>query len=61
PGFKYRSYYLTVQFSISDAPAHDELVVALGASTLGRQHHRIGDRYSDLKLVGHDIENPAGI
>lgn len=56
-----RSHYLTVQFSISDAPAHDELVVALGASTSGRPHHRIGDRYSDLKMVGHAMENPAGI
>ncbi|HEY3537637.1 MAG TPA: amino acid synthesis family protein [Trinickia sp.] len=44
-----RSHYLTVQFSICDAPAHDELVVALGASIGGRPHHRIGDRYQDLK------------
>ena len=47
-----RSHYLTVQFSIYDAPAVDELVVALGAATRGRPHHRIGDRYSDLKLWG---------
>ncbi len=44
-----RSHYLTVQFSIVDAPAPDELVVALGASIGGRPHHRIGDRYQDLK------------
>ena len=56
-----RSHYLTVQFSIYDAPAVDELVVALGAATRGRPHHRIGDRYSDLKALGRDIENPAGV
>jgi len=56
-----RSHYLTVQFSIPDAPGHDELVVALGASTGGRPHHRIGDRYSDLEAIGRDIDNPAGV
>lgn len=56
-----RSHYLTVQFSIYDAPAADELVVALGAATGGRPHHRIGDRYSDLKALGRDVENPAGV
>lgn len=56
-----RSHYLTVQFSVYDAPAADELVVALGAATGGRPHHRIGDRYSDLKLLGREVENPAGI
>ena len=56
-----RSHYLTVQFSISDAPAADELVVALGAATGGRPHHRIGDRYSDLAALGRDLENPAGV
>ncbi|SAK92041.1 hypothetical protein AWB78_04974 [Caballeronia calidae] len=44
-----RSHYLTVQFSIVDAPAPDELVIALGASIGGRPHHRIGDRYQDHK------------
>lgn len=47
-----RSHYLTVQFSIADAPAPDEIVVALGASIGGRPHHRIGDRYRDLKELG---------
>ncbi len=56
-----RSHYLTSQFSVYDAPAADELVVALGAATGGRPHHRIGDRYSDLKEMGADIENPAGV
>lgn len=47
-----RSHYLTVQFSVNDAPAPDELVVALGASVGGRPHHRIGDRYQDMRELG---------
>lgn len=56
-----RSHYLTVQFAIPDAPASDELVIVLGASTGGRPHHRIGDRYQDLKELGHDVKNPAAV
>lgn len=56
-----RSHYLTIQFSIPDAPAEDEIVVALGASIGGRPHHRIGDRYQDLKDLGHDVKNPAAV
>ena len=26
----------------------------------GHPHHRIGDRYKDLKDMGHDLDNPAG-
>ena len=47
-----RSHYLTIQFSVPDAPAPDEIVVALGASIGGRPHHRIGDRYQDLADLG---------
>lgn len=56
-----RSHYLTINFSISDAPAADEILVALGAATSGRPHHRIGDRYQDLKELGQDVDNPAGV
>lgn len=56
-----RSHYLTVQLSIYDAPAANELVVALGGATGGRPHHRIGDRYQDLAELGHAVENPAGV
>ena len=56
-----RSHYLTVQFSIYDAPAENELVVALGAATGGRPNHRIGDRYADLLKLGRDVDNPAGV
>lgn len=56
-----RSHYLTIHFAIPDAPRADELVIALGAATSGRPHHRIGDRYQDLKDLGHDLDNPAAI
>jgi hypothetical protein len=56
-----RSHYHTVHFALPDAPAADEIVVALGASTGGRPHHRIGDRYQDLKDLGHDVANPASV
>ncbi|QUS37198.1 amino acid synthesis family protein [Falsirhodobacter algicola] len=56
-----RSHYLTIQFAMPDAPAADEIVVALGASIGGRPHHRIGDRYQDLKDLGHDVTNPAAV
>ncbi|MEX1109622.1 MAG: amino acid synthesis family protein [Dongiaceae bacterium] len=44
-----RSHYLTIEFSINDAPGPDEIVVALGASTGGRAHPRIGNRYTDME------------
>ena len=44
-----RSRYLTISFSIADSPGPDELVVAIAASTGGRLHPRIGNRYSDLE------------
>lgn len=56
-----RSHYLTIQTSVCDAPAADEILIALGASIGGRPHHRIGDRYQDLKELGHDVENPAAV
>ena len=56
-----RSHYLTIQTSVADAPGPDEIVIALGASIGGRPHHRIGDRYQDLKDLGHDVDNPAAV
>ncbi|MTI02644.1 amino acid synthesis family protein [Roseibium sp. RKSG952] len=56
-----RSHYLTIQLQVADAPAPDEIMIALGASIGGRPHHRIGDRYQDLKELGHDIDNPAAV
>lgn len=54
-----RSHYQTIHLSIPDAPAEDEVILALGASIGGHPNHRIGDRYEDLKEMGHDLENPA--
>ena len=56
-----RSHYLTVQFSIYDAPADDELIAAFGGSTGGRPHHRIGDRYQDLAEIGANVDDPARV
>lgn len=56
-----RSHYLTIQLQVADAPAPDEIIIALGASIGGRPHHRIGDRYQDLKELGHDVDNPAAV
>ncbi|MGC6517054.1 MAG: amino acid synthesis family protein [Candidatus Puniceispirillaceae bacterium] len=56
-----RSHYQTISVSVADAPAPDEIIIALGGSVGGHPHHRIGDRYSDLKEMGHDVDNPAGV
>ncbi len=56
-----RSHYLTIQFSIADAPRADEIVIVLGGASGGRPHHRIGDRYQDLEALGNDVDNPAAI
>lgn len=56
-----RSHYQTIHMNIPDAPAEDEVIVALGASIGGHPHHRIGDRYADLKEMGRDVDNPAGV
>lgn len=46
-----RSHYLTIEFTVNDAPAPDEIVVALGAATGGRLHPRIGNRYIDMQEI----------
>ena len=56
-----RSHYQTIQTSISEAPAEDEIVVALGASVGGHPNHRIGDRCEDLHKMGRYVDNPAGV
>ena len=56
-----RSHYQTIHTSIPDAPGNDEIIVALGASIGGHPLHRIGDRYQDLKEMGRDLDNPAGV
>ena len=49
-----RSHFLTMEFIIPDAPGPDEIVVALGAASGGRAHHRIGDRINDMRMMGVD-------
>ena len=56
-----RSHYQTIHTCVQDAPAEDEIIVALGASIGGHPNHRIGNRYEDLKEMGHDVDNPAGV
>jgi len=56
-----RSHYQTIHTTVPDAPAEDEILIALGASIGGHPNHRIGNRYEDLKDMGHDVENPAGV
>ena len=56
-----RSHYQTIHVTVPDAPAEDEIIIALGASIGGHPNHRIGDRYEDLKEMGRDVDNPAGV
>lgn len=56
-----RSHYQTIHTVVPDAPADDEIIMALGASVGGHPNHRIGDRYADLREMGHDLDNPAGV
>ena len=43
-----RAHFLTANFQIPDAPAADEILVAIGASDGSRAHPRIGDRFLDM-------------
>jgi hypothetical protein len=56
-----RSHYQTIHLSVQDAPAEDEIIMALGASIGGHPNHRIGNRYQDIAEMGGDVENPAGV
>lgn len=55
----FRSHYITMEMSIEDAPAADEIVVCLGAADGGRVHPRIGNRYEDLKALAEEAELAA--
>ena len=52
-----RSHYLTHTFTVADAPAPDELVVAIGAATGGRLHPRIGNRYIDIEEMAGEQQD----
>ena len=49
-----RSHYLTLEFSIADAPGPDEIVVAIGGAAGGRAHPRIGNRYLDMEEMARE-------
>ena len=55
------SYYQTIQTSISDAPAADEIIIALAGSIGGHPNHWVGNRYKDLRDLGYEINSPAGV
>ena len=56
-----RLHYQTIHLNVPDAPAEDEIIVAVGASIGGHPLHRIGDRYEDLREMGRSPENPARV
>ena len=56
-----RSHYQTIHTTVPDAPAEDEILIGLGASIGGHPLHRIGNRYDDLRDMGRDVDNPAGV
>jgi len=56
-----RSHYQTIQTTIPDAPADDEIILVLGGSLGGHPLHRIGNRYEDLEEMGRSVDNPAGV
>ncbi|MET2829203.1 amino acid synthesis family protein [Mesorhizobium shangrilense] len=46
-----RSHFLTANFQIADAPAPDEVMVAIGGANGGRVHARIADRFQDIAEI----------
>lgn len=50
-----RSHFITLEFSIPDAPAANEIIVLLGAATGGRAHPRIGDRNLDRQEMETEV------
>ena len=56
-----RLHYQTIHLNVPDAPAEDEIIVAVGASIGGHPLHRIGDRYEYLREMGRSPENPARV
>ena len=48
-----RSHFDAVEFRIADAPASDEIMVALAVADGGRPHHRVGGYRVD-QVIGED-------
>jgi hypothetical protein len=51
-----RSHFLTANFQIPDAPAADEILVAIGAADNSRAHPRLADRFQDMEEMKRDRE-----
>jgi len=51
-----RSHFLTAQFQIPDAPAADEVLVAIGAADNSRAHPRLADRFQDMEEMKRELE-----
>lgn len=47
-----RSHFITGTFQMADAPAADEILLAIGAADGGRVHPRIADRFQDMQEMG---------
>ena len=54
-----RSHFITFGFSVPDAPAADEIVIAVVAATGGRPFARIGDRTTDPTVRLADFDERA--
>lgn len=52
-----RSHFLTAQFLIPDAPAADEVLVAIGAADNSRAHPRLADRFQDMEEMKRELVN----
>jgi hypothetical protein len=48
----FRSHYLTLEMKVADSAGPAEILITIGASIGGRPHHRIGNRYQDMKEMG---------
>ena len=56
-----RSHYQTNHNNVADAPAEDEIIITSGASVGGHPLHRISNRCDDLREMGRDVDNSAGV
>ena len=46
-----RSHFITATFQMADAPAPDEILIAIGAADGGRGNRRIADRFQDMAEI----------
>ncbi|RWP43537.1 MAG: amino acid synthesis family protein [Mesorhizobium sp.] len=53
-----RSHFITANFQVPDAPATDEVLIAIAASDGGRAHPRIADRFLDMAEMEAETTAP---